>query len=45
MFSLFNILKFELQFQGDRPGGELNCSCYAEGSSEDHFIVGRSDVS
>ncbi|CAL8099347.1 unnamed protein product [Orchesella dallaii] len=34
----------DVNFQGDKVGGELNCSCYAEGSSEDHFIVGRSDA-
>ncbi|ODN06411.1 Vacuolar protein sorting-associated protein 11 [Orchesella cincta] len=34
----------DVNFQGDKVGGDLNCSCYAEGSSEDHFIVGRSDA-
>ncbi|CAG7816852.1 unnamed protein product [Allacma fusca] len=34
----------EAKIQGDNPGCNLNCSCYTDGASEDHFIVGRSDA-
>lgn len=32
------------QLQTDKPGCELNCSCYADGSNEENYIVGRNDV-
>lgn len=35
----------QFQIQSDKPGCDANCSCFAEGSLEDHFIVGRNDVS